>query len=529
MGKRFRDDDAVAFEEPDSIPASATPRYLGDVSADSEEHLPELFVECSELKLILNDKSNIIYGSKGAGKTTLRRALCELHGDRYYHHYVINLKDLAFSPVYSALDVLRGAGKLEIPTLARSTWLNVLAMYCIESVSEAVRGREGHTVLQREVGEFFIRRGLQQREPSSRILRQIEIFFDRIAELAGAPGIPDVLTEPQLRVLRDLHSDSELAYLLRKSSELVSESGKRIVVCLDGFDTIVDHTPDSRRAIFAGLIDAILTLSTDDAVKRSFCFKAFLPYEIANDAHALVWDIDKYPDFITNVRWDTVEFERFVCKRLQPFARSKSGDFNAIWNEVMPSHVPNASHGGSEKSFEYILRHTLHRPRQVLWQLQVIFNKWDDRHSRRRIDPSFVPQCVSETNKKLSQYAIAQLSHKHPEIREFMRSWHGSPCTMRAADFCGRLRKIFAVTTDDEENELFNDLYDLGVFGIYTGETTSTGGIRSRFRFSFVGHGEAEAPYAAITDNIPLAIAPMFREYCECTNSEMGIVIPVGG
>ena len=57
---------------------------------------------------------------------------------------------------------------------------------------------------------------------------------------------------------------------------------------------IVDHSAESRRAIFAGLIDAIDKCSSDALFVNAFSFKAFLPQELTDEANAIVWDSDKF-------------------------------------------------------------------------------------------------------------------------------------------------------------------------------------------------------------------------------------------
>jgi len=332
----------------------------------------------------------------------------------------------------------------------------------------------------------------------------------------------------QLDILQDLHKHTELSHLLRSCSKLVAASGRPIVIALDGFDSIVDHTPESRRAIFAGLIDAAFTLSSDPLFEKLFVFKLFLPYEIAGDSHTLVWDIDKHLRKLVYLRWDTDEFERFIAKRFHPYVNKRSGVFTDVWPEIMPLKVPNSIHKIEEATIDYVLRHTLHRPRQLLLHLQRILDAWDLNHAVARIDPTFIPPQVSKTNLELSKIVLEQWAHKHPQIITFVHSFYKLPCNIECEFFFDKLSKVFGIPPGAELNQLFDDLYHLGLFGVHVQDQTLSGGRRSLFRFSFVGHRQEATPHAMVGPETVLAFAPMLREFSGCLPCETGVVVPVG-
>src|ERR1700676_1085898 len=264
-------------------------RYLGDLDAAKDSSFANHFVESPDLLRISTRQSDIIYGTKGVGKTALRRALTELNSSTYYATTTIDLDPINFAQVHEALSGLKKASKTEVATLARNTWRNVLSMYCLEVVAKNLP----NTHPLRQSIESFLddERASSSEITNNRLLPSIERLFNLVAQ-AGLERekntlSPLGLTKRQLSLINEFPCNPILKLLLERCSTLIGESGKVALVCLDGFDSIVDHTPESRKAIFAGLIDAIYKCSTD-ALFKSFCFKAFLPRELTEEAQTLL-------------------------------------------------------------------------------------------------------------------------------------------------------------------------------------------------------------------------------------------------
>jgi hypothetical protein len=502
----------------------ANRRFLGDLDAEGDEHFSNHFVESLDLDRILTKKSDIIYGSKGVGKTALRRALTEINEPYYFATKTIDLAQISFLQVHDALTKLKDTAKTEVVTLARNTWRNILAMYCLEAVLPKVSSG-----LRKQLEETLDREGFRSPDSNNRLISYIERLLVLIADAASdnpSEKTPLGLNETQRSLLTAFPSNPLIADRLRNCHATIRQSDKSVVVCIDGFDSIVDHTPESRRAIFAGLIDAIHKCSKDELFAGVFCFKAFLPQELADDALDLVWDQDKLFDRTHYLRWSESHFQSLVHKRLIAYSKRKSRDFQDIWLEHMPPKVRNSSHQLEENSFSYILSHTLYRPRQVLAHLQAIFNNWDSLSGSPRVDPTFIPGVVANTNYELSRSVISQIEVKHPGITAFFQSWNGAPNTMMVGDFQDRLRRIMGYTIPDSHT-VFNDLFNFGVIGLTPIRSATERAPQNYFRFGFVGDRMSRNVHTTVDATDLLALSPMLHEYCGCAPSEFGAVIPV--
>jgi hypothetical protein len=502
-------------------------RFLGELDAAKDQQFENHFVESLDVSRLNSSRSDIVYGAKGVGKTALRRALTELNQSLFYSTKTIDLNSISFSQVHDALSILKDTSKTEVPTLARNTWRNVLAMYCLETVADALPGLHQ---LRIRISKFLNEEDFSDGDSNNRLLSYIERIFLIIGRLGleeESHFAPLGLTKKQRNVINAFPSHPEARLLLEECSVIVRESGKVCLVCLDGFDSIVDHTEESRKAIFAGLIDAIHKCSSDPLFMNAFSFKAFLPQELTDEAHAIVWDSDKFTQSTHHLSWAEEDFQRFVRKRLLTYSRTKSNKFWDVWHEFMPDKVRNEAHRIEESSFSYILRHTLFRPRHVLDHLQNILDRWDEISVSFRVDPTFIPPIVAKKNYELAKIVINQLELTHPGLGEFMQSWGGSSNVIFVNDFLVRLQRFMVCQSSQEASKLFDTLFNFGLFGIARKSKLARGSQLARFKFGFVGDVFEPNIHAAVDGADLVALSPMLREYCGCTPSEWGAIIPV--
>lgn len=502
-------------------------RFLGEPDAAADARFQDHFVPQDELSIILEPSSHIIFGAKGVGKTALRRALSELNKHAFYATGTIDLDTLSFERVHSELAKLSAVTGAEVMALARATWRNVLIFYCLDAVKN--RLPEG----------FLYYEGIQQilrderflnRDASNRIFNQVHNFFHRLGVLALDEQLSHELdaAEERRMAIDRFPSSPEIGEMLLYASEIVRDSKKSVAICIDGFDSIVEHRPESRKAIFAGLIDAIFRLSRDQRLSRSFCFKAFLPKELTYEAKAVVWDADKHLHAMRYLHWNEEALKEFITKRLVQHLRgSRKSDqsFDSVWPEFMPVQVRNNIHNIDENAFSYIMRHTQFRPRQILFQVQSILDAWDRKSDSFRVDASFIPRVVASASRSLAEVAVQQLEYSRPGLEAFLRSWGGTSSTIPFAECFSKMRRLFSLEDNVQLRQLFDELFDFGVLGVGNRGSLYKGGTVGKFRFSYVGDGVVTRLQPADDDII--ALCPMFSEYFACTPSIYGIVMPV--
>ena len=506
-------------------------RFLGDLDAEMDEKFGDHFIEPPVLERIRSTSSNIIFGSKGSGKTAIRRGLVEMNRENYFATKTVDLDEISFDQVHAALEQLNETTQTELSTLASNTWRNVLALHCLDAVAGTLQKQSG---LTQEIANLLASEKFHP-DDTNPLVSQIERFLRRIVGLGLESKEKTVLplSQEQRGVATSFPLNPGVTRLLESCNDIIAKSGKRVLVCIDGFDSIVGHTPASRLAIFSGLIDAVQKLSRDRLLSQTFSFKAFLPQELADNAQSVVWDSDKYILNTHYLKWSTTGIERFIMKRFLPYSRKKSGQFPVVWHEFMPEKVPNSHYKTAEDSLAYILRHTLYRPRQILIHLQRILDEWDETSNSFRVDTSFIPRVVADTNLVLATSVVNQLEVTHPGTEAFMQSWSGSPNILNVGKFAERIRRTYGVQDPSDFNEIFDYLYNFGVFGIVPrgGAANVSGAARSSkasFQFAFVQGRYIRNVHTSVEDSALLAFSPMFHEYCGCVPVGDSPIVPAG-
>lgn len=504
----------------------AESRFLGAVSAEKDERFEDHFVASIDLTRLLRPQSDLIYGSKGVGKTALRRALAELNRSHFYTTKTINLDSLSFVQVHSALNEIGKASKAEVLALARNMWQNVLVLYALEAVAECLPVQHP---LKARIEDCFRSLEDTDADPSSRLVAYLDRLMIRFGELGldqtGSTTLG--VSRKSVSLLKEFPSDTRVKGLLEETRALIAPSGKVVLVCLDGFDEIVDRTPDARTAIFAGLIAAIFKLMQDVELSHLFAFKAFLPQELTGSAHVMIWEADKYLRNAHYLRWSEDDFEAFLRKRLVAHSKTRSSHFLDVWHDFMPDKIRNDDHKIDEPSFNYLLRHTLYRPRQILLHVQEILDLWDQRSEKFRVDPSFIPAVVASMNQKIAQTVVNQLELDYQGLNSFMKSWRGHTTTATVGEFQERIRRVFGIAENHRVYEFFDTLFNFGIFGIAERRDLVSGAPQARFRFDYVGDGLTPGVHFSVDDKDIIAFSPMFREFCGCITSEFGAIIPV--
>jgi len=511
---------------------------INALSAEEDRDFHKHLISTKFLKRLFTEESDIIFGTKGVGKTALSRALTELNTDMYYSTISIDLDSISFEAVYKSLTSLNSTVNFEMHNLARATWKNILLNYALIGL---IKKLSGENALRRRIEKclkeekFLTTSSPNEGQESLRVLNAIENFFNKIISLP----FPETktlggVTVEQQDVINKFPLNEKIGRLLPEVEREVRSKGKKIIVCIDGFDSIIKHTSESREAIFAGLIDAIYFFRLTSPFKEIFCFKGFLPQELTLEANRITWDGDKHSNNVHYISWELSDFENFIEKRFGPFSKKKRSvsKFADLWNEFLPERLVNPVHNIEENTFDYILRHTLCRPRQVLNHISHIIRRWSESpNAEFKIQSSFIPAQIGKNNKIMASKVSDHLSHIYPNIASFLKSWQGSSTIITVAKFKD---KIFRYLVSDnlqfnhsEVDKIFDELFDFGIFGIQAPHQDPASSKRVRFMFSFVGDNVNSTVHNFVKDDDLMAFAPMFREYCGCNSSPDGIIVPI--
>tara|TARA_R110001599_G_scaffold3619_2_gene19958 strand:- start:1998 stop:3524 length:1527 start_codon:yes stop_codon:yes gene_type:complete len=499
-------------------------RDLGAMEAHSDPKFKQHFIEVQDLLSILDDDSDIVFGLKGSGKSALCRALHELKKDEFLATKIINLDDLSFTQIHQALVSLQATTHKELIKLSSMTWRNVLLIYSIEAYVDTLDKNDS---LRTEVDSLLSRKSYKNHKSNSRVLSFIQNLISRIAELGFDSSEDSVLSLNKMQLDElDKPFDGELVSTFEVILDKLAGEPKKVLICLDGFDSIIDHSEESRKAIFSGLVDAIYKNAKDNSINHNFVYKAFLPRELTDGVRNSHFDSDKFIFNRHYLGWTSNEFKKLISKRIKPYCKAKNNDFDSLWDEHMPKKIKNSVHGVEENTFEYILRHTLYRPRHLLIHLQYIFDEWDKNNHQYKVDPSSIPKIVSRTNKKLAELISGELEYAIPGITQFLHSWNSISCTVTFEMFVKRMNRLFGLTDLSETRELFDKLFNIGILGYFKkAEFTNKSNDKMSCVFAYSnGDLGKRLIYNSLESDDIIALSPIFQEYCGCNYAKYGYI-----
>lgn len=472
----------------------------------------------------------IVTGAKGSGKTAVMRALVDVYPARYAYVFDVKLDGLKFGPLFSAVQKLHSASNQGLVAIARSTWQNVIAVFVLEGLLESKllppRERTDIRKYLRTSGHLGTSATDKFGNHLERIWKLIAKWSQEHEKAIAAPILG--LTPRQQAIVSSFPSDEKLESLLRAATAVVQATGKKFLLCLDGLDSVVEHTIESRDYIFAGLIDAVYKCATHPVFIDSLALKVLIPKELAHGARRRLRDLDKHEQYFEAIHWTEVNLAEFLRRRMEQYVRVKNRPFGEVWREYFPDKLRNDAHNIDEETYNYLLRHTLYRPRQLLMQVQKVINAWDSRGASVpfKIDPTFIPRVVAETNYKLSEYVVNELTLDFPNLEAFLKSFRGLPCVMPWAELPIRIERYLGVLPEKIE-ESFMELYNYGIFGLSgAAPAPDTRRLQNSFRFGFMTQNFERHVVGTMSDRTLVALAPMFTEYCGCRLSPVGVINP---
>jgi hypothetical protein len=157
----------------------------------------------------------------------------------------------------------------------------------------------------------------------------------------------------QDNILKTYYFDTTIESIFEELIKLADEN--YYLICLDGLDTIVEHTQISRKSVFKGLISAVIELRNDKHISNLFNLTIFLPNELTYDSRTQIWDIDKIKNFTFFLRWDREELENFIWKRISTVSTKTYIKFLDVWNDYFPDKIYNDIHSIEENTLNIFL------------------------------------------------------------------------------------------------------------------------------------------------------------------------------
>ncbi|MEV6832358.1 hypothetical protein [Amycolatopsis sp. NPDC051102] len=320
---------------------------LGAPAAERDKGLDSYFVESDAFKRVENGSKRIILGNRGSGKSAIFKTLArrsESSGTR-----VIELipEDYSYELLRTTMARESEGSWAKVGAYA-AAWkylIYVLVMKEVSSKKPSIRKSAAGIIHK------YIRDNHSDPEMS-----KLSNLISYLKRLEGVKVGKYDLTMKS-KALEKLYKLEEISGLLSSLKEVLQSNP--VFIFVDELDKGWDASEDAQ-AFVAGLFQACISINSLSPKLRVYMS---LRQELYDNIPALYDDAQKYRDIIEIINWSEPALLSLIAKRIKynvPILHDKPEQ--VVWNSTFAETLDYRQN----KSFNYIVDRTLHRPREII-------------------------------------------------------------------------------------------------------------------------------------------------------------------
>ncbi|OJF70599.1 hypothetical protein BK026_18495 [Alteromonas sp. V450] len=516
--------------------------YWGPIDAKDESDGPflEKFVQCSSYKEIIDSYKPLISGEKGSGKSAFKRHLVATHKKNNDVVTEISFDDIEYVSVIENLNYLIEYTQAKSLSVLSHYWQFVIFIYAMKtamSVEKTHLTKEKNLIQEYLTDSGFAEMGIVSIMSllTFNAIKKIEQVTNpadkRDLERLGLPTALSAQVHDSLKSYPLF--DPKFVQAKNAFFRYLNDGGRKVIITIDDFDEIKAKSTDDRlsiQSIFDSLISAIYVISLTHELRDAFRVYCFIPHDRLIEAD--LRDYDKIEYKHEAIIWDYAGIKKLLGKRIAFSTGGKK--FDEVWQSLFPAVIPNDCYNIQESSFEYLLRHTQYRPRQILRTLEAL----ETEARKNDFDANKFRQVIHRLAKKNVDAFIKEYSIDHPNLKRFFHRFKNFSNVCEYTSFRQKVEKIISdlgsyVSLDDKIDQLYN----MGFFGVLKElkghdikDTAATAYLPptryrgQRYLCKFYYHHPDESISGALQGEDVIVIHPMFFDYCEQDHHSTAIV-----
>lgn len=500
-------------------------------AAVPDEHFREKFIKTPLITPAISKRYPIVSGTKGSGKTAIQKWLISNEGD-YQHKKVISFNDIQFGVVAKNLSQLSSVSDISTLTIIEHYWQYVIIIEAMKTWCENKSG-QAVGINGTKVFSYLRSHGLIEMSAMEMLISLVSkawAYVDNLTKPNGEgiyPTLPSNLTPQVIREITNSPTFDQQFLAAKKSfyEELINGNEKAMII-FDEFDDIIAKGGKSRdqlQVIFDGLVQAGYNLVINNDFFKCVFLKILVPHDRFVELE--LRDLDKVRDFHWPIRWNPETIQEFLVVRAKLHPGVKGRNFHSIWPELLPQKIKNEIYNVSESTYDYILRHTMYRPRHIQRQLDGLKRV----AMVRELTEVGIRQSVREVCKELaSDYAI-EYQIDHPNLKGFLNKLKGTKNVMQFNEFTEIVSAALKeYKVEIEVLEKINQLFEIGFFGVirYVTDHSEIDPSMSisyspikhnskRYYFNYYYIEPVDNISSSIATDALIAIHPIFFDFCD--------------
>lgn len=554
-----------------------------DTNTISRENIEKLFVKTIEFNQINNQSAYILIGRKGSGKSTIADFLSMVHDGNRKSPIMININRLPLEYIYSIVIGARNQSDffnvIQRNRLMQFAWEGLIHLACFEAIRlELAQGtlpsrqlRDAH-VLQSHLER--VERGVEDEgvtqlfgaTQSFNIARRIAFFVHSVSTAVRyidhlIQQAPDQQEKFDHFIGTRVSSEYFLSFMFGQNvlsafNSILGRCERNFMIAMDGFDAEFqrfrqrsldenDQGHDRHQRVefeidwLKGLMGAVRRYTApDDYTPLSnnvdFCFT--VPKDRFLEALKDDRDAYEFEGSYLNIDWTGPELSILLRKRIEYYKGfpSEKGLAPILrLDKLLEMCLPNFPRSipirldtttKEISTFNYVLRHSFWRPRDVLFYWARLIASYENYVSKGIdfTDTTIRSQVARSTRAIIENEFFKEFGGYVINIRELVDRFEGSQQVMSRDVFNLKLRGIHPVLAGDAEAtdtssqiDSLELLYKLGFIGFFVPPGVALGErYDTRWIFTFnEGDGILRDPVKRRRDTLQIVIHPIFVEY----------------
>lgn len=431
------------------------------------------FVEPIEIRQILQKNYCIITGEKGSGKTALRQALLQKYRSNYSGVVDLDFDSLEYTSIVLNLNQLSQVTNIPRLSMLTNYWQYVLL---VQSMKEFVARVPMPSSLDYGILHNYLSKNHLIEASNLRLflslISKCWTYIESYTRPSGndaakeLPFLPSNLAPEIIEQVKHYPMlNPEFLKISKIFENLLRECGEQCLIILDGFDRFENKEAikSDINLIFESLVEAVYSLSINSKWHDLLSIKALIPHDRYLNIN--LRDSDKFGEKQKSIKWTNAGLQELLSRRAKIHPKlSHFVEFDKLWREIMPESLENPYYKLSEKTFDYLLRHTMHRPRQLQIHLQILSEQFSDQN----IDAKMISKAVRLSCSKIVEYYIREYYIDHPNLDKFIARFHEKANVLPYQEFRDIVTdtiKHYAVQGWTIDAKI-DALYEMGFFGV---------------------------------------------------------------
>jgi hypothetical protein len=441
-------------------------------ASEPDDDFIEKFVLTDEYNRLLDHGVPLISGEKGSGKTAICKYIAKELADQYSAIAKLSFNDLEFGLVVDNLRLISDLSGVSTLTMMSNYWQYVILMSVMSQYFKKNTGN--FTPKETRIVEYLRKEKLLDKSILNTFLRLIQSSW-RFLEITTDPSkipdqIPTLNQDINDQVIENIRKfpvfQPEFIKIKEDFAAILNSKGHKCFAYLDEFDRLrvrKKTNSQSIQDIFEGLNDAVYSLHISEEFHKILTIKALIPH----DRWVQIKPRDKDKSRLKHeaIKWKYPSFREFLRKRMASSSSfNEDVGFESAWAELFPKSIKNRCYSVNETVYEYLVRHTLYRPRQLQYHLLRIGNYFKN----REVNSDEIPMIISESCEYLVEDFILEYKIDHPKLEWFLGRFRDMPNVMEFGEFqditAAQLSKIGK--SRDYTSFKIDQLYSMGFFGV---------------------------------------------------------------